>query len=105
MTERSPELQAVLNKLQSELPAAREANKELADQATREQPRCRRCGKRPVELEGEYEAIVGHEAGSLNAEEVDEIMRIEEGTYNEATGGFWCTGCYIELGMPKGIAP
>jgi len=105
MPERPPKLQAEIDRLHTELPPPPEANKELAAQATPEMPRCRRCGKRPIELDGEYEAIDGHEPGSLSAEEVDEIVRSEEGTYNEDTGGFWCTGCYIEIGTPRGIAP
>lgn len=29
----------------------------------------------------------------------------EEGTYNPANGHFYCTGCYVAVGMPKGVAP
>jgi hypothetical protein len=33
-----------------------------------------------------------------------DFVKEEEGTYNEETGQFWCTACYIKAGMPLGTA-
>lgn len=59
------------------------------------QPICRGCGKKPAELE-EYNApeIIGEMTP-------DEYVRAEEGTYNSQTGGFLCTICYVDAGMPS----
>lgn len=61
--------------------------------------KCKICGKKPSELV-EY-LILAEEEGYSSAEEV---VRNEEGTYNPATGFFYCTGCYIKIGMPSGKA-
>lgn len=31
----------------------------------------------------------------------NEIVFLEEGTYNKKNGHFVCTECYIEMGMPS----
>jgi hypothetical protein len=35
----------------------------------------------------------------------EEFVKLEEGTYNPVNGHFWCTACYINAGMPNGVAP
>jgi len=59
--------------------------------------RCKCCGKRPDEI---VEYIV-----CANNEDMtpDEYVQTD-GTFNQATGEFYCTDCYIEIGMPLGIA-
>ena len=32
----------------------------------------------------------------------DDAVKNEEGTYNSSTGRFWCSKCYIAMGMPLG---
>lgn len=34
----------------------------------------------------------------------DEYVQREEGTYNRMTQKFYCTQCYINVGMPLGTA-
>ena len=36
--------------------------------------------------------------------DVDTYVRENEGTYNPDTGYFYCTDCYIKIGMPLGTA-
>jgi len=59
---------------------------------------CKNCNRKPEEIY-EYEI-------SSKIEGVTPIQYViqEEGTYNPKTGKFYCTKCYIELGMPTGIA-
>ena len=61
--------------------------------------RCKGCGKTPEELM-EYK-MMAEEEGYASAEEA---VRKEEGTFNPATGLFWCTDCYVKAGMPSGKA-
>jgi hypothetical protein len=73
-------------------------------------PRCKRCLKNPEQIP-EYTAMVRDEA-AMAAEEGKpppfanawDYVRREEGTYNPETGKFWCTECYIKVGMPLGTA-
>jgi hypothetical protein len=60
--------------------------------------RCPVCGRRASEIR-EYKDG-GYEYG-LSPERF--VMQ-EEGTYNQENGHFYCTTCYIKLGMPLGIA-
>ena len=60
--------------------------------------RCKVCGKRPHELAEYISAAQAHEMTP------DEYVRREEGTFNWATGYFYCTSCYVEIGMPLGKA-
>jgi hypothetical protein len=60
---------------------------------------CCGCDRRPEEI-GEYIGMA--EEYGLTP---DEFVRAEEGTYNRATGHFWCTDCYIRAGTPLGTAP
>lgn len=61
--------------------------------------RCKICGKKPEELK-EY-VTLAKENGYDSAEQA---VMCEEGTFNRATGKFYCTSCYIEIGMPLGQA-
>ena len=58
-------------------------------------PICRGCGKAPSELPEYVEAA--EDCGM----DTDDYVRREEGTYNRVTGGFLCTPCYVDAGMPK----
>ncbi len=60
--------------------------------------RCKNCGKHPCDLE-EYKSA------ALEAEMTPEAyVRKEEGTYNPETDLFYCTPCYVLVGMPLGVA-
>lgn len=59
---------------------------------------CKCCNKTPDELE-EYKYL----AERYNSSPRDVAMA-EEGTYNPRTGKFYCTECYIKVGMPTGKA-
>lgn len=59
---------------------------------------CKVCGKEPHEIR---EYIKYGEAEELTPEK---FVRQNEGTYNPATGKFYCTSCYIAIGMPLGTA-
>ena len=63
---------------------------------------CKICGRHPSEIE-EYAEMVMSEGfpGILDAEQA---VRQEEGTYNRETELFFCTDCYIKIGMPLGTA-
>ena len=60
--------------------------------------KCAKCGKTPDEL---FEYTSSAEDEGITPEEY--VMR-EEVTYNPRTQLFWCTKCYIKLGMPLGQA-
>jgi len=59
---------------------------------------CLKCGRTPDEID-EY-VIFSREEGVTPVE----YVKKEEGTYNEETGDFYCTDCYIAVGMPPGKA-
>lgn len=61
--------------------------------------KCRGCGKTPDQIM-EYK-VLAEECGYDSAEQA---VKNEEGTYNPATGLFWCTSCYIKAGQPLGKA-
>ena len=63
------------------------------------EPRCIKCGRSPVEIP-EYRDVAADDGVHPN-----DYVRSEEGTYNPASGHFFCTECYIEVGMPLGVAP
>ena len=65
---------------------------------TSEDIRCKRCNRKPDEIQ-EYidEAYVNNTTPM-------QYVHSEEGTYNFRTGKFYCTNCYIALGMPLGTA-
>lgn len=60
--------------------------------------KCKCCGKTPNEL-SEYTSIAKEENMTP-----DEYVAQEEGTYNRSTGLFYCTPCYVKVGMPLGTA-
>ena len=61
-------------------------------------PTCKRCGCTASEL-NEYIDMAKEEGMTP-----DEYLRREEGTYNSETNLFYCTPCYIAVGMPLGKA-
>ncbi len=60
--------------------------------------KCKVCGKTPQEIE-EYVDM-----GKAESMTPEEFVRQEEGTYNRETGMFYCTECYVKVGMPLGVA-
>jgi len=60
--------------------------------------KCRRCGKTPDKL-SEYVS-----SAKMEGVTPEEYVQQNEGTYNAKTGLFYCTDCYIALGMPRGKA-
>lgn len=60
--------------------------------------RCKECGKVPSQIPEFVE--LGKQMNCTPQEAVIE----EEGTYNDFSGRFWCTECYIKIGMPLGKA-
>lgn len=75
-------------------------------------PRCAgACGRLAADMEY-LDSYVFESAEARDAVEEDELrllrveyVRLGDGTYNKATGGFWCDPCYIAVGMPLGVAP
>lgn len=59
---------------------------------------CRGCGKHPSEI---WEYTPDSTGEDLPAHE---YVQREEGTFNRETGRFWCTACYVAVGMPLGTA-
>jgi len=59
---------------------------------------CKRCGREPKKI---TEYIISAEDYGCTP---DEYVVREEGTYNERTQEFYCTRCYISVGMPLGRA-
>jgi hypothetical protein len=64
--------------------------------------KCKVCGKRPDEIE-EYVEMANDKEG-FGCDTPEEVVIREEGTYNSRTGLFYCTDCYIKIGMPLGTA-
>lgn len=60
--------------------------------------KCKICGKKPEEISEYIEA-----AKDCNITP-SEYVEQEEGTFNRYTGKFYCTECYVKIGMPLGIA-
>ena len=60
--------------------------------------KCKACGKAPNEL-SEY--VSAAKVANITPEE---YIRKEEGTYNRKTDLFFCTPCYVKVGMPLGQA-
>ena len=61
--------------------------------------KCKGCGKKPEELL-EYTTL----AEEMEYHTAEEAVMHEEGTYNQLTGKFYCSKCYIKAGMPLGKA-
>ena len=60
--------------------------------------KCKICGKQPKEI-SKYRYAARQEKITP-----DEYVEREEGTYNAETGLFYCTDCYVKIGMPLGTA-
>lgn len=59
---------------------------------------CKKCGKKPSEID-EYVYEAKNERISP-----EQYVKENEGTYNPENNMFYCTECYIQLGMPLGTA-
>lgn len=66
-------------------------------------PICKGCKRHPFHIE-EYKDAVEEEGIPLTPLSVERWVRQNEGTYNRATGRFWCPECYLKAGMPPGVA-
>jgi len=62
---------------------------------------CKECGLKPDEIYEYTDSKAWKDAGVKSA---TEFVKKEEGTYNPISELFWCTRCYIILGMPLGTA-
>lgn len=60
--------------------------------------KCKNCGREPKNI---TEYIIGAKEEGMTP---NQFVREQEGTYNPRTDLFYCTKCYIELGMPTGKA-
>jgi len=60
--------------------------------------KCKVCGREPKDIDEYIEAADDEEM------KPDDYVRAEEGTFNDETELFYCTMCYIEIGMPLGTA-
>ncbi|MFA6619413.1 MAG: hypothetical protein WCT23_10145 [Candidatus Neomarinimicrobiota bacterium] len=60
--------------------------------------KCKVCGKRPDEIEEYIQMAEDMGVSPFQA------IHSEEGTLNTKTGLFYCTSCYIKIGMPLGTA-
>ena len=63
--------------------------------------RCKICGKKPNEI-NEYIERAKYESEYFDSPE--DVVIQDEGTFNPLTGLFYCTECYIKVGMPLGQA-
>lgn len=70
----------------------------MADFQSLDYVHCKGCGKTPDAIP-EY-VVACRDYGCTPTEYVQR----GEGTYNPKTGQFWCTECYIKVGMPLGRA-
>lgn len=59
---------------------------------------CKNCGRTPDKIE---EYLFAAKEYDMTPEE---YIPSFEGTYNERTKKFYCTSCYIKVGMPLGTA-
>lgn len=60
--------------------------------------KCRGCGKCPDALK---ECVNGSRIEEVTPEE---YVKQNDGTYNPATGLFYCDMCYVKSGCPLGTA-
>lgn len=60
--------------------------------------KCKVCNKEPKDIE---EYVV---AAKIHNTTPEEYVKNEEATYNPKTKKFFCTTCYIKVGMPSGKA-
>ena len=61
-------------------------------------PKCKVCGLHPEDI-AEYV-----ECAADMGVTPSKYVVLEEGTYNTTTKQFYCTTCYIKVGMPLGKA-
>lgn len=61
--------------------------------------RCVRCGRHPDQIEEYSPEYTGEDLTP------EQFVWKEEGTLNTENGHFYCTGCFIEAGLPRGVAP
>lgn len=66
-------------------------------------PICVGCNKRPDELAEYIDAC--NDANDGRGLTPSEYVRLEEGLYNARNGHFFCTSCYVDVGVPLGVAP
>ncbi|MDD9148130.1 hypothetical protein OYT88_06160 [Sporolactobacillus sp. CQH2019] len=59
--------------------------------------RCAGCGERPEQIP-EYRDRAREEPESFNS--AQEVVLLDEGTFDPNTRLFLCTDCYIKAGMP-----
>jgi len=62
-------------------------------------PKCKECGRKASEI-NEYQELLKN----TDYKTIEEVIKNEEGTYNPETNQFYCTMCYIKIGMPLGKA-
>lgn len=60
---------------------------------------CAVCKKMPHEIDEYVKAVRGTTRTPV------QYVTSQEGTYNRDSGRFYCTGCYVAIGMPSGKAP
>ena len=60
--------------------------------------KCKCCGQRPEEI---IEYIVEADEEGITPEQ---YVVENEGTFNPKTGRFYCTSCYVKVGLPYGVA-
>ena len=61
--------------------------------------KCKICGRQPDQIPEYIEYV---ENGDYKT--ADDAVRFGEGTFNSNTEKFYCTSCYIKIGMPNGKA-
>ncbi|ACV63260.1 hypothetical protein Dtox_2451 [Desulfofarcimen acetoxidans DSM 771] len=59
---------------------------------------CRKCKKIPEEILEYQKHVTGEDIPPR------QYVIEREGTYNRKTGYFYCTDCYLRIGMPLGTA-
>lgn len=59
---------------------------------------CIKCKRKPSEIQEYVEAAKECKCAP------ERYVEIEEGTYNREQGVFYCTECYVAVGMPLGVA-
>lgn len=67
----------------------------MSDDHSHNHPVCGVCGRTPPEIDEYCEAA---ETLGMSA---DTYVRSEEGTYNADEDAFFCTACYVKIGMPR----
>jgi len=71
----------------------------MSTSSTEEQAFCIRCEKTPPDILEYSPEMTGEKL------DADTYVWRNEGTLNKSNGHFYCTDCYIKVGMPLGVAP